>query len=139
MKEKDETGARVDQGADPEDEEEDAASFLDYADLDVQQVKVEAPSQVPAPTDDEDPPVTAKKMEPLDHLAEGEDQSANLEPPAHLPREKKKTKDISKKMPAIDHGTIEHFSNEQETKKEPDKYDLKIKQIEEKMKKRKEE
>lgn len=60
-------------------------------------------------------------------------------PPAHVPREKEKTKDIDKKMPVIDQGTIEHFSNEQETKKEPDKYDLKIKQIEEKMRKRKEE
>ena len=82
---------------------------------------------------------TSEKVEQAEQLTDVQDQSATSEPPPHQQREKEKTKDINKKLPVIDQGTIEHFANEQEAHKEPDKYDLKIKQIEEKMKKRKEE
>ena len=45
MQKKNEARQKEELEADVDDEEEDAASFVDYADLDVQQVKVEAPSR----------------------------------------------------------------------------------------------
>jgi len=51
---------------------------------------------------------------------------------------------MSKNTTEIDKGTIEHYevdkgANDQALQQEPDQYDLKIREIEEKIKKRKEE